>query len=712
VSDQNQNASGPLIDFRIEDIWPILRKQRQVILLFMATVLGTTLVGSLLRTKEYRATSILHLSPKTGQEVAVSEVIDMNTRGYFEIQQFFRTQIQIINSRSVREEVIRRYEAMGYDDLKLAEGGAQALMGLATVVPEEQSQLIDVHVTHTDPERAAVLANLITKTYSDKNLEARRDASKEATDWLEEKLVEYETNVHESKRKLFEFMGATNTVDVEDRLGTLDAKMGSLNGSFGDVASRRVMLETTVNTHTRLLGQRNFQELARALNSELLDGLARDFTTAQADDADLAARYGDLHPKRLEQKARLDRIEANLEAEVKRMIAAEKSQLSVVRAQERNLDNAIDSTKEDMLDFQKRASDYDELKAELERNQKFYEKLSDRLEEVRLTARTQLNNVQIVDEAVPPERPSKPNIPMSMGIAFVVGLVGGVGLAFLREFVDDTISSQIDVSSYLKVPFLGLVPRLPDDARPEEADLWTHYQPRSSIAEAVRGLRAMIEMNPAGPPPRRLLVTSSVAREGKTSTTVRLGVAFAQMGKKVVLIDGDLRRPRLHKVFDADNSVGLTSYLIGAAGIDDLANTTVVPNLDAIYSGSGTDHPSELMSTPAMTDLLRLLDERYDIVILDTPPSLALSDAVTLSRYVDGIVLVVKEQSVSRAVVKQTVDTLKQVEAPILGVVLNNVNLQQGGSKYRYYYAYRDYYSTYIPEDPANRKPRPDEAAK
>ena len=223
----------------------------------------------------------------------------------------------------------------------------------------------------------------------------------------------------------------------------------------------------------------------------------------------------------------------------------------------------------------------------------------------------------------------------------------------------------------------------------------------------------MIEMNPSGPSPRRILVTSSVAREGKTSTTLRLGVSFAQMGRRVVILDADLRRPRLHKVFGADNRVGLSSFLVGVAGIQELPNATPVPNLYAIYSGEQTEHPAELMASNKMEDLLQGLESMFDVILLDTPPSVALSDAVTLSRRVDGIVLVVKEQSVSRAVVRQTLDMMHQVDANVLGVVLNNVDLQRGGSKYKYYYAYRDYYASYGPEsdDPSGGEPGGSEKA-
>lgn len=686
---------SPLIDFQIEDVWPILRKQRNVIFLFLGTVLIATLVFGLLRTKEYRATALIHLSPRAGQEVAVNEVVDFNTRGYFEIQQFYRTQIQIIRSRSIREETIRRYAALGYDDLVLDEGGADKLYGMMTVVPEEQSQLVDISVIHTDPERAAVLANLVAEVYSDKNLEVRREASSGATDWLESQLVEYAKEVQDQQRAVHDFKGEAGLVDVDEKLSTLSASMNALNEAFGAKNTELVIAQTSLDGHERLLREGRIEDLAKVLVSPLLDSVSRDLADAKADDAAFSARYGPKHPERLRTAARVDALERSLEAEVRRVIDGERARVTVLRSEVGSLQTEIQRVKGEMLAWQRKEADYETLEAELRRLEAFYEKLSKRLEEVRLSARTQLNNVQLVDRALVPVAPYKPNIPMSLAVAFIVGIVGGIGLALIREYVDDTITSQLDVAAHLRVPFLGLVPRLPDGVSAREADLYTHFNPRSSVAEAVRGLRAMLEMNPHGPAPRRILVTSSVAREGKTSTTLRLAVSFAQMGRRVVILDADLRRPRVHKVFGDDNSVGLSSYLVGAAELADLPNATLVPNLYTIYSGAQTDQPAELMASSRMEDLLTGLEERFDIILLDTPPSVALSDAVTLSRRVDGIVLVVKEQEASRMVIKQTIDLLQQVEANILGVVLNNVDLQRSGTKYKYYYAYRDYYSTY-----------------
>jgi succinoglycan biosynthesis transport protein ExoP len=686
---------APLIDFQLEDVWPILRKQRNVILLFLGTVLLTTLIGGMLRTREYRATALIHLSPHVGQEVAVNEVVDMNTRGYFEVQQFYRTQIQIILSRSVREEVVRRYMALGYDDLILEEDGAQKLSGMMAVVPEEQSQLVDISIVHTDPERAATLANLIAEVYSSRMLANRRDASSNAVRWLDGQISEYERKVGETTEALHAYKAEANVVDIEARLNTLDARLGTLNAALAEKSTEQVLLQTTVQSHDELRKKGRYEQLSKVMDSPLLETASRDLASAVAHHADVAARYGPQHPEFRQSQARVDALQQTIREEIDRIVSGEHAALDQLGASVSHLDAEITSLKEEMLDYQRKASEYEALQKDLQRAQAFYEKLSSRLEEVSLTAETQLNNVQIVDRAVAPEVPYKPNIPMSMVVAMMVGIVGGIGLALVREYVDDTISSQLDVAAHLKVPFLGLIPRLPEGIQATEADLFTHFNPRSSVSEAVRGLRAMLEMNPNGPSPRRILVTSSVAREGKTSTAIRLGVSFAQMGRRVVIVDADLRRPRVHKVFGADNSVGLSSFLVGAASVDELPTATPVPNLYAIYSGASTDQPAELMASQRMEDLLTGLEARFDIILLDTPPSVALSDAVTLSRRVDGILLVVKEQAVSRAVVRQTIDLLNQVEANILGVVLNNVDLQRGGSKYKYYYAYRDYYSTY-----------------
>ncbi len=703
----NENPSSireKLFDFEIWDVWPILRKQRSIVFLFLGTVVMATLIGALLTDKEYEATALIHLTPRTGQEVNMREVIDVNQSGYYEMLQFYRTQVHIVKSRSVREEVARRYQALGRDDMWQdfdADGfeGGKKLGSQLLVVSKEQSQLMNIHVQDTDPERAAILANLVAEIYAERNLELRQGSAREAKKWLQGEQAKYAENVDRLQKELLDFKSANNLIDVEENITSLESIMSSHNRRLGEVSTRRVVAEQNLRSYERLLESKNYDELARVMASPLLNQLASDRAASVQKDADLASKYGEKHPERRGIAAKLRSIEDNIEREVRKVIDGKRAEVAVVLAEERTLTAEVTALKQDLLRSQELETEYGELKYDLRRNEKFYEKLSERMDEVYLTSRTQLNNVYIIDAAIAPIQHIRPNIPVSLGVAVFIGLVGGCALALMREYVDDTITSHIDVTRHLEVPFLGLVPALPDGVTGRQADLFTHLQPRSSVAEAVRGLRAMLDLNPQGITPRHLLVTSSVAREGKTSTATRIAVAYSQMGRRVVIVDADLRKPRLHKVFGAPHDIGLTNYLLGAAEVDDILHNTVVPNLFAIYSGPGTDHPTELLSSPYIDRLISDLDERFDMVLFDTPPSVALSDAVALSPKVDGVVLVVREHAVSKHVVKRTVDTFKQVNATILGVILNGVDVNRGGLAYKYYYAYRDYHYNYEPRE-------------
>jgi len=693
VSEKSKIGSRLRPEF--EDIFPLLLKQKRVIFVFMAAVLVSVLIGGLLKQPEYRASATLQVRPKSGQELQHREVMDFTVRGYFEIQQFYRTELQIITSRRIREEVLRAYNEMGFTDLLEEDNGLAKLSAIVTVVPEEQSQLLRITTVHTDPERAAIIANLFATTYAERSLEVRQEMSSSATTWLRQQLDEYQAKYDQVNEELLQFKRDNNLADVEESLNTLNAQFEALNRAYGEKSTERLIYESEVSHHFDLSKRNDYDRLSRLLTSPTLTALNTELSELLAKEAEYASRYGAKHPSTAQIQGELESLRRAVNSEVDRVLRTERAQLDALSESQERLSGEIDTVKQAMLIFQEKKVDFDKLAAKRDETERLHKSLSSRLEEVALASRTQSNNVSFVDHAVAPESPFKPNIPLNMIVGLFVGLLGGVALAFLREYVDDTVSSKIDVSTYLKLPFLGVVPVIPEDIPANEYDLYTYYHPRSSVAEAVRGVRAMVELNPTRPSPTRLLVTSSLAREGKTSMVARLGIAYAQMGKRVVLIEGDLRRPRLHQVFSGDNTVGLANYLMDAATVDDILTPTVMPGLYAIYSGPSTAHPNEALGTERMEALLSELEKRVDVVILDSPPSVPLADAMVLSRFVDGVVLVVKDGSISRSVVEQMVEELRQVDANILGVVLNNVDIARNGSRYKYYHAYRDYYTSY-----------------
>ena len=369
-------------------------------------------------------------------------------------------------------------------------------------------------------------------------------------------------------------------------------------------------------------------------------------------------------------------------------MSAERAQLRILRNKESNLDREIGAGKEELLALQGNREEYTKKRLALQRAQEFYRRLGQRVDELDLQGKTQLNNVRIVQDAIEHPVPVEPRLGISLALGLAGGLVLGLSVGLLREYFDDTISSPLEVQTFLKVPFLGMVPKIEDLVDERELALYTHENPRSNVAEAIRATRTVLDLAPDGRMLRRLLVTSAVSAEGKTGTALRLGVAYANLGRRVLVIDSDLRRPRIHKVFGEDRAPGFTTALRNEAPLDEAIRKTEIPNLWYLPSGRSGDTPNELLASPAVSQLLEELDRRFDLVIIDSPPSVLLSDARVLSRYVDGVVVLVRENTTPRVLIREAIQGLEQVGARILGVIVNAVDLTRRRTAYKYQYGY------------------------
>jgi capsular exopolysaccharide synthesis family protein len=285
----------------------------------------------------------------------------------------------------------------------------------------------------------------------------------------------------------------------------------------------------------------------------------------------------------------------------------------------------------------------------------------------------------------------RPNVPRWILASILVGLVMGLGLALLLEFLDSSITTQDQIEERLGLPFLGFVPSIPEEKNLGR-DLYIHRDPKSLIAECTRSIRTNLLFMSPDKPFRRLLVTSSGPQEGKSTTAINLGIAIAQSGSKVLIIDTDMRRPRLHKAFGVPNDVGVSSLVVGEGKLDDAIKSTDVPGLYLLACGPIPPNPAELLHTRAFGDLLAKLGERFDRVILDSPPVGAVADAAVLATQCDGVVVVLKAGKTQRDMALRTVRSLRDVKAPIFGAVLNDVSLQKSRyGEYYYAYAYRYY---------------------
>jgi capsular exopolysaccharide synthesis family protein len=496
-----------------------------------------------------------------------------------------------------------------------------------------------------------------------------------------------------------DYQKLNDMADAEEEVTGLQAMMRSLSDAWAAANTEYIEYESMVRRHEKLLAAGSYEELAKDINSPLIVSLTQQYAQAVTEQAGQAAVYGEKMPQRRVVDDKLATIDSELRAEVENAISAEKARLKLIGDRVADLREEIEKGKSELLTFQARQVDYDKRSLELERAKELYGRMGERMDELDLQAKTQLNNVRIVEDARPASRPSSPKLLLNLAVGLVLGSVGGLAIGLLREYVDDTISSPLEVSTFLRVPFIGMIPKIDaiDDER--ELALMSHLNPRSSVAEAARGIRTVLELNPSGRAPQRMLITSAVSSEGKTATTVRIGVAFAHLGRRVLLVDGDLRRPRIHKIFGVSREPGLTGVLVDGVDKAEAVLHTEVAGLDILPSGRGGERPNELLASAPMPRLLEELDELYDVIIVDSPPSVLLSDARILSRYVDGVVVLVREHTTSRVLIREAIQGLEQVGGKVLGVVVNAVDFGKHRTSYKYYYGYGYRYDRYDDAD-------------
>jgi capsular exopolysaccharide synthesis family protein len=331
------------------------------------------------------------------------------------------------------------------------------------------------------------------------------------------------------------------------------------------------------------------------------------------------------------------------------------------------------------------------LQREAESAKEVYDLLVRRFKETTLTEDMKTVNVRIVDKAEVPSHPIKPKKSMNMLLALVLGITAGAGLVFFAEYLDNSLKTPDDVARFLHMPYLGMIPAVEGVETNSRSEVFVHREPKSVASESIRGLRSNLLFSKADHMPQVILMTSAVPKEGKTFVAVNLAVAMAQAGCKTLFIGSDMRRPRSHKILNVANGAGLSNILSGVSGTEAVIRNTDIPNLDIITAGPVPPNPSELLGSKRMSELIGTLRERYEHIVIDTPPSTAVTDAAIMAQHVDGVVVITKAFSTPKELVRSAIEGLQKINAKIFGVVLNSVDMSKEGSYY-YQYAYYYYY--------------------
>ncbi len=702
-------------EIHLRDYIRVIKKRRFTVYTFFIIVFTIVLIGTLSTTPVYKASTKVLI--ERGEPTGL-------TRNYYYMPydpEFYETQYQLIKSASVAEKVVdmlslqQRYKQyfpdqddssglisklFGWLKSDEAESGAEnkgiekeALIKMIssgiTVRPVKNSKIVEISYLSTNPEFATAVANTVAKAYMNEILELKMRSSRYKLQWLTEKAEEERKKLQKAEEALQRYMKDNDIVTLENRITIIPQRLTELSTQLTKAEAKRKELESLYNRIKRLTAK-NIEkaETIPAISSDpTVQALREEILKAEQNVMELSKKFGRKHPKMIRAVSELNILKEKKAQEIRRVIESIKTEYELARANENNLRTLLKKTKDEALWLNEKFIQYGVLKREVETNRQLYDALIKKIKEESITEKVQTVNVWIVEEAKRPEFPVKPRKMLNIALGIIVGLFGGVGLAFFVEYLDNTIKTPDEAESRLGMPVLGMVSCLKENG--EGIEKVVLNDPKSTFAENYKVLRTSILLSAAERPPKTILITSAGPDEGKTSTATNLATAIAQSEYTVLLIDADLRKPRLHKIFGLENSKGLTTYLAGASDMN-IIQEGPLPNMSVITSGPIPPNPSELLSSNRMQKLLEALKDRYDVIILDSPPLMTVSDSMILSKLSEGTIIVTKSASTTYEMVSRCIKSLKDINVNILGLVINAVDIKK--ADYYYYYRYYGYY--------------------
>ena len=725
--EEAQPQGGPEFEIDLREHLKILRKRLWLIVGVASAVVALGAIYLLLAPRIYRAEASIIIEAGGSRVLGdKTEAVDFGPTDYWSNKEYFETQYKVLASKEVLSRVVakkglaRDLDFLGVAGIENEEKRAEALEKAdpikilserMRVEPVKNSQLATIVVEDREPVRAAELANAVVEAYIESNLDTRQDGTRAASQWLSDQLQDLKAKLEQSEVALYNFRKENDILatSIEDRQNINSQRLVALNESLTKVMAQRVELEAAIAEVNRVEKEQKDDpfwalSLSRVATHPTLTKLREELVKQESEVAGLTERYLENHPRLLASKEKLNVLRSRMAEELRNVVASLKSQYREVKATEDQLSELIEGLKREAFEINKREIDQRKLERETQNNRRLYDLVLSRLKDADLAVMMKPSNVRVLDKATVPDEPVKPRPALVAALSLLLGLLGGVGAAYLAEMLDNTLKEEEDVENVLQLPFLGLVPtvtlpsgKADDRAIDSERDLFAARNTRSSQAEAFRAIRTNLLFMSTGRKLKRVMVTSSAPQEGKSMTCIGIGSAMASAGQRVLIVDTDMRRPRLHRSMGVANEQGVSTVLLGETTIENAIKSTEVPGLYLMPCGPVPPNPAELLHTEQFHRLLDQLGERFDLVLLDSPPIVAAADAAVLSTQVDGVVFVARFKKTTKEMAKKMLRSLRDLNAPLLGAVLNDVDLE---SREYGYYAYKRY--GYYGDTPAN----------
>jgi len=690
-------------EIHLRDYLRVVYKRRYTVYTFFTIVFIVVIIGTLSSTPIYQAST----------KVLIEKVEPINLSmmyPYFNMYEpeFYETQYQLIRSTPVAQKVVstlsleNTYESF-FKDQKIVPSAqksradilADIIRGGIIVAPVKDTRIVNISFISTKPEFAALIANSVAKAYIEQNLEMRMTSSRYSIEWMTKKAEEEKDKVQRSERALQDYIRANNIVTIQDKVALTPDKLNEINTQLIKSETKRKEMESLYSQVKNIsVNLKNAETIPAIASEQTIQSLRSQILKAQQNAEELSKKYGRKHPALIKAEDELKGLQQKRDQEIRRVITSIKNEYELAQSNETNLSRMLSSTKSEALSLNEKFIEYGVLSRDVETNRQLYDALIKRIKEQSVTEEIKTVNVWVVEKAEKPGSPIKPRKALNILLGLLIGLGGGIGLAFFIEYLDNTIKSPEEVEAKLGVPVLGVVPLL--ESGEENIEEIIQKEPQSVFAESYKTIRTAILLSSADKPPKNILITSMGPEEGKTVTSVNLAMTIARSGYSVLLVDGDLRKPRVHTVFGLNNLSGLSTYLVGTS--TDIENIFKKPvmNLSILPSGPIPPNPSELLGSKRMLQLLGILDEKFDIIIWDSPPLMSVTDSVILSKILDGTIIVTKAGKTTYEIASRGLKYLSgrresDVEFRILGIVINFFNLKKSDHYYYQYYQYSPY---------------------
>jgi capsular exopolysaccharide synthesis family protein len=724
-------------EVHLRDYIDVVLRRKWVVIITLLVVFSFIAVSTLSETPMYRARGTIKTSPKAKIATTLQNVDE----SYLKSQEFIATQMNLLQSDRLLGRIIKVMD-LENDRSFSGEPGQTGNQGLLAgfkntvsalkgivrdlirpqadtdpvmaanpeyieqvtlernlkkikkglgISPVKNTQLLEISYASANAKLAAKMVNTLMQQFLEISMEGRLSSFQSAGIFLDKQIEKAKIKLEKSEKELNQFARRTGIISLDSRLNLIMRQLEEVNAALSEAVTVRIAKESMYR-QTQKTGGEN---LPAVMDNELLQELKSEYNALLSEYQVLSTTFKDEYPKIKEIKAKMQDLYNRYTLEQKRIIDSIRLEYEAALDNEKRLTEKAESQKQLAIELNDKATQYKILEREVSSNKEVYNSLLSRSKEISASVGSGGGNLEIIDTARPPLSPYKPNVRRRLLMGIMLGMFGGIGLAFLLEYMDNTVKNPEEFTKRYRIPVLGLIPYTHHELEEDRELAFMFYNdPKAPLSEAIRTTMFSIELSSSETPPKTMVLTSVLPDVGKSTLSCNFCLSLLTSGARVLLIDTDLRKPTLHQLFDiTDNSRGLSSFLAGSVDIKEVMRKTQFENLYFIPSGPIPPNPAELLASSRMRSFITTAAEKFDYIIIDTPPFHGFAEILIMSNMVDGVILVSELSKTPRDGIEYFKKAVTNVGGKILGVLVNKAG--RGGKGYRYYggYRYQNYYN-------------------